>query len=174
MFLHKSLARPPCQWYTILRVKKKSLGNKSIIMKRKKGHYSISAVAEMFDVHQQTIRAYEKEGLISPKRSQGNTRLFSEEDVARLEEIIYLTHKLGVNLAGVELVLKQQRQIKKLQNKINTLFKQFEQELDEERIRKTQQASTAAQNLASLKKPNKKDEKIPRGYLLEKPKSSNS
>ena len=57
-------------------------------MKRKKGYFSISAVAEMFSVHQQTIRLYEKEGLITPKRSEGNTRLFSEEDVNRLEEII--------------------------------------------------------------------------------------
>ena len=79
-------------------------------MKRKKGYFSISAVAKMFSVHQQTIRMYEKEGLINPKRSDGNTRLFAEEDVNRLEEVIYLTHKLGINLAGVEMILKQQRQ----------------------------------------------------------------
>ena len=84
-------------------------------MKRKKGFFSISAVAKMFSVHQQTIRLYEKEGLITPKRSDGNTRLFSEEDVDRLEEVIYLTHKLGINLAGVQMVLKLQKQIKKMQ-----------------------------------------------------------
>ena len=55
-------------------------------LKRKKGFFSISAVAKMFSVHQQTIRLYEKEGLIAPKRSAGNTRLFAEEDVDRLEE----------------------------------------------------------------------------------------
>ena len=63
-------------------------------MKRNKGYFSISAVSTMFSVHQQTIRLYEKEGFISPKRSDGNTRLFSEEDVNRLEEIIHLTHKM--------------------------------------------------------------------------------
>ena len=77
-----------------------------VLMKRKKGYYSISAVAKMFSVHQQTIRLYEKEGLISPKRSAGNTRLFAEDDLDRLEEIIYLTHQLGVNLAGVEMILR--------------------------------------------------------------------
>ena len=88
-------------------------------MKRKKGFYSISVVAEMFEVHQQTIRMYEKEGLIAPKRSDGNTRLFSEEDVDRLEEIIYLTHKMGVNLAGVEIILKLKKRVGKLQDELN-------------------------------------------------------
>jgi MerR family transcriptional regulator/heat shock protein HspR len=101
-------------------------------MKRKKGYFSISAVAEMFSVHQQTIRMYEKEGLISPKRSEGNTRLFSEEDINRLEEIIYLTHKLGINLAGVEMILKQQKQIKKMRQQINELFKKAQQELNKQ------------------------------------------
>lgn len=69
----------------------------------------------MFSIHQQTIRLYEREGLITPKRSDGNTRLFSEEDVDRLEEVIFLTHKLGINLAGVQMVLKLQKQIRKMQ-----------------------------------------------------------
>ena len=82
-------------------------------MKRKKGYFSISAVAKMFSIHQQTIRLYEKEGLIAPKRSEGNTRLFSEEDVNRLEEVIYLTHKLGINLAGVEMILRYKSKLKR-------------------------------------------------------------
>src|SRR5439155_1330812 len=82
---------------------------------RKKGYFSISAVSKMFSVHQQTIRLYEKEGLISPKRTSGNTRMFSEEDVNRLEEVIYLTHQLGINLAGVQMILKLEKQIKKMQ-----------------------------------------------------------
>ena len=101
-------------------------------MKRKKGFFSISAVAKMFSVHQQTIRLYEKEGLISPKRSEGNTRLFSEEDVDRLEKIIYFTHKVGVNLAGVDLILKQQNKINKLQKEINQLFSQMQENLKNE------------------------------------------
>jgi MerR family transcriptional regulator/heat shock protein HspR len=101
-------------------------------MKRKKGYFSISAVAKMFSVHQQTIRLYEKEGLITPKRSEGNTRIFTEEDVDRLEEIIYLTHEAGINLAGVEMILKLQKKIKTLQSQINTLFVTSQQELHQE------------------------------------------
>lgn len=100
--------------------------------KKGKGYFSISAVAKMFSVHQQTIRLYEKEGLITPRRSEGNTRLFSEEDIERLDEIIYLTHKLGINLAGVEMILKLKKQIKKLQREVNSLFKQAQYELDQD------------------------------------------
>ena len=78
-------------------------------LKKKQAYFSISAVAKMFSVHQQTIRLYEKEGFITPKRSDGNTRMFSEEDVEKLEEIINLTHQLGINLAGVEMILKLQK-----------------------------------------------------------------
>jgi MerR family transcriptional regulator/heat shock protein HspR len=84
----------------------------------------------MFSVHQQTIRMYEKEGLFAPKRSSGNTRLFSEDDVDRLEEIIYLTHKLGVNLAGVEMILKLKKRITKLQEEMNSLLKNAQTELE--------------------------------------------
>lgn len=86
----------------------------------------------MFSVHQQTIRLYEKQGLITPKRSDGGTRLFSEEDIDKLEEVIRLTHELGINLAGVEMVLKLQRQIKKMQADMNKLFDHTQQELDQE------------------------------------------
>ena len=98
--------------------------------RKNKGYFSISAVADIFSVHQQTIRMYEKEGLISPKRSEGNTRLFSEEDIERLEEIIYFTHTLGINLAGVEMILKLKKQIKKLQKEVNCVFKQADRDLD--------------------------------------------
>ncbi len=86
----------------------------------------------MFSVHQQTIRMYEKEGLVTPKRSEGNTRMFSEEDVDRLEEIINLTHKMGVNLAGVEIILKLQKKIKKMQDEINETFNKMSGQLDEQ------------------------------------------
>lgn len=101
-------------------------------MTRRKGYYSISVVAKMFSVHQQTIRMYEKEGLINPKRSEGNTRMFAEEDVDRLEEIINLTHKMGVNLAGVEVILKLQKKIKKMQDEINATFDKMSGQLDEQ------------------------------------------
>src|SRR5690606_7972706 len=95
-----------------------------IIMKvrRKKGYFSISAVSKMFSVHQQTVRLYEKQGLISPKRSSGNTRLFTEEDIDQLEEVIHLTHEMGINLAGVEMILRLKKQMKKMQSDMNKLF----------------------------------------------------
>ncbi|MGD1997383.1 MAG: MerR family transcriptional regulator [Candidatus Dependentiae bacterium] len=121
-------------------------------MKRRKGYYSISVVAKMFDVHQQTIRLYEKEGLISPERTAGGTRLFSEEDVDRLEEIINLTHKMGVNISGVEMILKLQRKIKKLQDDMNKLFAQTQSNLEEEGTTLKKEAKENAQRLLSYKK----------------------
>lgn len=105
----------------------------------------------MFSVHQQTIRLYEKEGLISPKRSSGNTRLFSEEDVDRLEEIIYLTHKLGVNLAGVEVILNLQKKVNKLQGEINKLFEQTQDQLSEETETFKESAKKQARRLVEIK-----------------------
>ena len=98
-------------------------------LKKKQAYFSISAVAKMFSVHQQTIRLYEKEGFITPKRSDGNTRMFSEEDVERLEEIINLTHQLGINLAGVEMILKLQKKIKRMQKDMNKIFATAQSEL---------------------------------------------
>lgn len=123
-----------------------------LTVKKKKGYYSISAVAEMFDVHQQTIRLYEREGLISPKRSEGNTRIFTEEDVERLEEVIYLTHKLGINLSGVDMILKQERKIKRLQKEINTLFNRFQRELDLEKDEKNEHITQVSRRMNSLRK----------------------
>lgn len=101
-------------------------------VRRKKAFYSISAVAKMFSVHQQTIRLYEKQGLLTPKRSSGNTRLFAEEDVDRLEEIIYLTHQLRINIAGVEMILKLKKQIEKMQENMNQMFEATQKELEKE------------------------------------------
>lgn len=123
-----------------------------VMKKRKKAYFSISAVAKMFAIHQQTIRLYEKEGLINPKRSDGNTRLFSEDDVDKLEQIIYLTHELGINLAGVEMALKLQKQIKKLQKEINKAFESTQEQLDKEGEIYKATARNSAQRLISLKK----------------------
>ena len=121
-------------------------------MRRKKGFFSISAVAKMFSVHQQTIRLYEKEGLIAPKRSDGNTRLFSEEDVDRLEEVIYLTHKLGINLAGVQMVLKLQKQIKKMQKDMNQIFDDTNKELIKEQEIHKAAVESSTKELNKLKR----------------------
>lgn len=120
-------------------------------MKRKKGYFSISAVAKMFSVHQQTIRFYEKEGLLTPKRSSGNTRMFSEEDVNKLEEIIYLTHQLGINLAGVQMILKLQKQVKKMQRDMNKIFDQTNEELSKDVEVSKNIIETNAKNLLKMK-----------------------
>ena len=123
-------------------------------MKRKKGFYSISVVAQMFEVHQQTIRMYEKEGLIAPKRSDGNTRLFSEEDVDRLEEIIYLTHKMGVNLAGVEIILKLKKRVGKLQDELNGVIQSAQSQLDQDVEDYKLGVQKQAKRLLEMKKEN--------------------
>lgn len=122
------------------------------MIKRRKGYFSISAVAKMFSVHQQTVRLYEKEGLITPKRSDGNTRLFSEEDVDRLEEIIYLTHQLGINLAGVEMILKLKKQMAKMQKEMNKIFEATQKELDEQVVQSKNSVSSSARELVKIKK----------------------
>ena len=125
-------------------------------MKKKKAYFSISVTAEMFRVHQQTIRLYEKEGLINPKRSEGNTRLFSEEDVQRLEEIVYLTHQLGINLAGVDMILKLKKQIKKMQKEITLLFEAMDNNLSQKQATEHKSAENYAKKLAQLKKTREK------------------
>jgi MerR family transcriptional regulator/heat shock protein HspR len=123
-------------------------------MKRRKGYYSISVVAKMFSVHQQTIRMYEKQGLLTPKRSGGNTRLFSEEDVDRLEEVIYLTHKLGVNLAGVEMILRLQKKIKRMQEDMNKMFQDTEGEFEQETAILSNDMKRQVERLVDIKRDN--------------------
>ena len=120
-------------------------------IRRKKGFFSISAVAKMFSVHQQTVRLYEKQGLISPKRSTGNTRLFSEEDIDRLEEVIYLTHEMGINLAGVEMILRLKKQIKKMQGEMNKIFDSTQEELNLETEKSKAIVQASSQQLLNLK-----------------------
>jgi len=82
----------------------------------------ISAVAERFEIHPQTLRLYEREGLIAPRRSKGNTRLYDDETLSRLETILTLTRDLGVNLAGVEVILNMRRKMEGLQTEVASLM----------------------------------------------------
>jgi len=86
------------------------------------GTYMISAVAELYDIHPQTLRMYEREGLLRPERSDGNTRLYSSDDLERLELILTLTRELGVNLAGVEVVLNMRENMAQLQQDVASLM----------------------------------------------------
>ncbi len=82
----------------------------------------ISAVAETYKIHPQTLRLYERLGLLKPSRSEGNTRLYIEEDLDRLELILTLTRDLGVNLAGVEVILNMREKMEKLQNQVEEIM----------------------------------------------------
>ncbi len=96
---------------------------------RRKGLYTIGVVAKMFDIHPQTLRLYEREGLLKPSRTEGNTRLYSDEDLERLEFILFLTRELGVNLAGVDIILNMKEQMEELQKQIDQLFEFIQKEL---------------------------------------------
>ena len=94
-----------------------------------KAHYMISAVAQRYDIHPQTLRLYEREGLLKPSRTEGNTRLYSEEDLERLETILSLTRDLGVNLAGVEIILNMREKMDRMQREVNEFMAYVRQEL---------------------------------------------
>lgn len=91
-------------------------------MKKRAKTYTISAVAEIYDIHPQTLRLYEREGLLKPSRSEGNTRLFVDSDLERLEVILALTRDLGVNLAGVEIVLNMREKMDAMQREFERFF----------------------------------------------------
>ena len=91
-------------------------------MKKRVKTYTISAVAELYDIHPQTLRLYEREGLLKPSRSEGNTRLFEDGDLERLEVILSLTRDLGVNLAGVEIILNMREKMDAMQREFERFF----------------------------------------------------
>jgi MerR family transcriptional regulator/heat shock protein HspR len=100
-------------------------------MKKKAKTYTISAVAELFDIHPQTLRLYEREGLLKPSRSIGNTRLYEDNDLERLEIILSLTRDLGVNLAGVEIILNMREKMDAMQNEFERFFEYLQSHADE-------------------------------------------
>ncbi|MGE0883721.1 MAG: helix-turn-helix transcriptional regulator [Blastocatellales bacterium] len=91
-------------------------------MKKRAKGYTISAVADHYGVHQQTLRMYEREGLLKPSRSEGNVRLYTDEDLEQLELILNLTRDLGVNLAGVEIILNMRQKMDQMQREFNRFF----------------------------------------------------
>src|SRR5512143_3708946 len=109
--------------------------------KEPQAYYHISSVAKMYGIHPQTLRLYEREGLLAPSRSEGNTRLYSAEDLKRLELILNLIRDLGVNLAGVEVILNMREKIERIEAEVNAFlefirkefFKGQEEEFDRRR-----------------------------------------
>ncbi len=97
--------------------------------KKSKGSYMISSVAEQYAIHPQTLRLYEREGLLKPSRSDGNTRLYTDGDLERLEVILHLTRELGVNLAGVEIILNMREKMAEMQVQIEEFVSTLNHEL---------------------------------------------
>lgn len=96
--------------------------------KRSKAAYMISAVAEQYQIHPQTLRLYEREGLLRPSRSEGNTRLYTDGDLKRLDVILQLTRELGVNLAGVEIILNMRDKMSAMQRQMEEFVKSLNSE----------------------------------------------
>jgi MerR family transcriptional regulator/heat shock protein HspR len=96
---------------------------------RGKAGYMISAVAEMYNIHPQTLRLYEREGLLGPSRSDGNTRLYTQQDLEQLETILNLTRDLGVNLGGVEIILNMRQRMEEMQKEMQAFVEFVRREM---------------------------------------------
>ena len=94
-----------------------------------KAYFMISVVAQRYNIHPQTLRLYEREGLLKPSRTEGNTRLYSEDDLEQLETILSLTRDLGVNLAGVEIILNMRGKMEQMQGEVNEFMEYVKREL---------------------------------------------
>jgi MerR family transcriptional regulator/heat shock protein HspR len=102
----------------------------SVTAKRKsKGAYMISAVAEMYEIHPQTLRHYEREGLLKPSRTEGNTRLYTEEDLQRLEFVLNLARDLGVNIAGIAIILQMRERMEEMNRQMQDFVRFVQQEV---------------------------------------------
>ena len=101
----------------------------SVKRKKARAGYMISAVAELYKLHPQTLRLYERVGLLKPSRSQGNTRLYTDSDLERLEVILTLTREMGVNLAGIEIILNMREKMAEMQHQMEAFTSFVQQEL---------------------------------------------
>lgn len=134
-------------------------------MKEKRGpknYYHISSVSRMYDIHPQTLRLYEREGLLEPSRSEGNTRLYTEEDLRQLELILSLTRDMGVNLAGVEVILNMRKKIEEIEIEVNEFLKYIRKEFfegreDEFELRKKSLIRISPAKIIKIEKEEKKE-----------------
>ena len=117
--------------------------------------FTISVVSKMFDIHPQTLRLYEREGLLSPHRSKGNTRLYSREDLERVRKILSLTRELGINLAGVEVIFDIQDKMDEMMRFILEMLNYMDQE-----NKKTFEKRFHQENYALIKMPSSKPAKV--------------
>jgi MerR family transcriptional regulator/heat shock protein HspR len=110
---------------------------------KKPKKYTISAVAEQYGIHPQTLRLYEREGLLKPSRSAKGRRYYTEEDIERLELILSLTRDLGVNLAGVEIILNMREKMRQMQREFENFIEYMRQMLGQELLIKDERIKTA-------------------------------
>jgi MerR family transcriptional regulator/heat shock protein HspR len=118
--------------------------------RKSKGAYMISAVAEMYEIHPQTLRLYEREGLLKPSRTEGNTRLYTDEDLQRLEFILTLARDLAVNISGIAIILQMRERMEEMQRQIQDFVQQFQQEV---MARATAAADPAKGAIVPLRRP---------------------
>src|ERR1700751_3043607 len=97
--------------------------------RKSKGAYMISAVAEMYGIHPQTLRLYEREGLLKPSRTEGNTRLYTDEDLQRLEFILTLARDLSVNISGIAIILQMRKRMEEMQRQIQDFVQSIQNEM---------------------------------------------
>jgi MerR family transcriptional regulator/heat shock protein HspR len=97
--------------------------------RKSKGAYMISAVAEMYEIHPQTLRLYEREGLLKPSRTEGNTRLYTDEDLQRLEFILTLARDLSVNISGIAIILQMRERMEEMQRQIQDFVQYIQKEV---------------------------------------------
>jgi MerR family transcriptional regulator/heat shock protein HspR len=116
--------------------------------------YMISSVAEQYQIHPQTLRLYEREGLLKPSRSDGNTRLYTDQDLERLDVILKLTRDLGVNLAGVEIILNMRERMEEMQRQIQDFVASLNTEISQ-RPRPIAQPSNSLIPVIEIRRPKK-------------------
>ena len=126
--------------------------------KKTKEYYHISRVSQMFNLHPQTLRLYEREGLLSPSRSRGNTRLYTDEDLKQLKLILNLIRDLGVNLAGVEVIINMREKMQRMEAEVNELLEYIKKEFfrgDEDAFEKRRQSivRVTQRHLVKLEEP---------------------
>src|SRR5438045_5194013 len=110
---------------------------------RSKASYMISSVAEQYDIHPQTLRLYEREGLLRPSRSEGNTRFYTDSDMERLELILKLTRDMGVNLAGVEIIINMREKMDEMQREFNRFIEFLRQNVSQDAIQQDESIKNA-------------------------------
>ncbi len=118
--------------------------------RKSKGAYMITAVAEIYEIHPQTLRLYEREGLLLPSRTEGNTRLYTDEDLERLEFILNLARDLGVNIAGIAIILQMRERMEEMNRQMQSFVEYVRTEM---LARFQQAASGSAAAIVPLRKP---------------------